>query len=414
MDIQAALVKFEYKEPTIEQIATHVGFNENEIKLMTLFWSDDFDKNWIYLSDDMILNSMTNETGRMYLTHFYNQVLFTDFIVDIDYKEIKKDDNLIKKYEEVYSLNLVNRKSSNRKKYYAITGEIYKELLIKSANKKGKDARQYYLKIEKLAIVYHKYIIELYKYIANEKDKSLAILHDYNIELVEFKKLLEKNEIIYIVATYTYAKQGIYKVGRTKTNILIRNIGHNNTHIEGDKVKILKEYRVNDAIAMESYIHKKLKGLLVKNAKEHFMCPFNLLVNIIELILNNDNEYNNTINSIIDTISKLKSVKYNSNHWMEGLDQSIFNQNIQLITDNTIEAVFDITNATSIQKQEFIKKCYISYKETITEPNLLVWKLFQPVLKQLIRDNNNLLGFYKSNSITKYKATEWKILYQQC
>ena len=75
MDIQAALVKFEYKEPTIEQIATHVGFNENEIKLMTLFWSDDFDKNWIYLSDDMILNSMTNETGRMYLTHFYNQVL---------------------------------------------------------------------------------------------------------------------------------------------------------------------------------------------------------------------------------------------------------------------------------------------------------------------------------------------------
>jgi hypothetical protein len=70
--------------------------------MIELFWSDNFNENWIYLSDEMILNNMTNETKKDALTNFYKRTLFTNFIIDVDYKEIKKDDELIKKYETIF------------------------------------------------------------------------------------------------------------------------------------------------------------------------------------------------------------------------------------------------------------------------------------------------------------------------
>ena len=213
MDIQAALVKFEYKEPTIEQIAIHVGFNENEIKLMTLFWSDDFDKNWIYLSDDMILNSMTNETGRMYLTHFYNQVLFTDFIVDIDYKEIKKDDNLIKKYEEVLNIDqssIINKIKSNRKKYYAITGKTYVDLIKNSKYRLSK----------KRSLIQEKDISDKLSLLLNGKrevfisDNSRRIDILTDTEIIEVKKytnrLASVGQILYYSKYYSNHKMRIH------------------------------------------------------------------------------------------------------------------------------------------------------------------------------------------------------------
>ena len=125
MNIQDALVKLEYKEPDIDQLAILHNFTSDEQKMIKMFWEPAFNQGWLYLSDEIILEQMTNEKGRMALTDFYNRVLLAeDYIENIDYKKIKKDDELIKKYEEFGSANLLNQKNKSKqttKKYYAIT-----------------------------------------------------------------------------------------------------------------------------------------------------------------------------------------------------------------------------------------------------------------------------------------------------
>ena len=125
MNIQDALVKLEYKEPDIEQLAILHNFTSDEQKMIKMFWEPAFNQGWLYLSDEIILEQMTNEKGRMALTNFYKQILFTEeYIENIDYKKIKKNDELIQKYEEFCSLSIMNKKDTRggaNKKYYAIT-----------------------------------------------------------------------------------------------------------------------------------------------------------------------------------------------------------------------------------------------------------------------------------------------------
>ena len=223
------------------------------------------------------------------------------------------------------------------KQYYAITGDTYSDLLQRSNTKNGASARDYYRKVDRLAKFMKDYIIALHEHIMQRhnddqkkmieskdalleskdaliklKDVEKGRLNAINTELVSYKKSIDKNESIFIVATYEYATQGIFKIGRTK-DMKNRLVGHNLTHCVGDKVHLLHEFKVNNAKAVNNYIHQKLKGLLVDINNEFFTCPYNLLKQVLELIIDNDELYNDRINSIIDSVYNLKSLEYSPN-----------------------------------------------------------------------------------------------------
>jgi hypothetical protein len=422
LNINDMLKKYNYKEVSNQQLAEHLNFTEEEQKMIQMFWEPAFNGSWIYLNDEIILSQLTNEKGKNALSNFYKQVLLTDdYKENVDYKQICKDDELIKNLVPINTRNQKNKAKQTTKKYYAITGETYKDLLQRSANKKGKTTRQYYRKIEQLAIMMKDYLvglnlyniqkqlqlkdseIEATKLELKSKDESYNRLNTVNIELLTFKKNNQKNESVYIVATYKYATQGIFKVGRTKC-MKARTSGHNNTHITGDKVKVLKEFKVNDSIAVENYIHRKLKGLLVNNEKEFFLCPYDLLENIIDVIVNKDENNNNLIDSIVDTVYQLKGFR-NSTCWTRGIDINIFNEEYKLICtgdEDEDKAVFNVTTASPEQKKAFVSECVKAYKETIEEPNKLIWKNFQEYFIPLL----NLPKY-------KYKALEWKPLFNE-
>ena len=422
MDIQNALVKFNYTEPTTEDFAKHAGFKDNEIDMLKIFWDPIYNEGWMYLSPTIIIDSM----GYKQISHFYKDTLKPNYKENIDYKEVDKNHDLVKIYNEFLnedqsSLGKSKHTGGKAQKYYIITGESYKKMLMKCKTKKGESICEYYLKVEKLANLYNKYTSILHKYISmenakqleekskelNEQKNQMNRMNKVNLELLTYKKQLFKNEIIYIVSSYHYVSQGIFKVGRT-TCMKSRLSGHNNTHITGDKFKVLHEFKVNDATSMEAYIHKKLRGLIIDGEKEFFLCPFDLLENVIDIIINNDIIYNNTINTIIDTVLKLRIKDYNANDWMRNIKPDTFNEEMQLIIPGEpveIQSRFDITNATEIQKEEFIKKCIDAYKETIVEPNQLAWKLIQPILKNLLKQNDNPIRYYR--------AKELKSIYQK-
>ena len=87
---------------------------------------------WIYLSDEIILGELTNDIGIYTLKNFYKVVLFK-YKINIDYKKIDKNDELVTQRP-----GKTNKITSNRKLYYAVTKEIYDKLLIEGKIRKSK------------------------------------------------------------------------------------------------------------------------------------------------------------------------------------------------------------------------------------------------------------------------------------
>ncbi len=235
-------------------------------------------------------------------------------------------------------------------------------------------------------------------------------LHNTQKELLSYKKRVSKDETIYIVSTKNYARQGIYKIGRTKNKMKTRSSGHNTTHVAGDKVKVLKEFKVNDATLAERNIHTKLNGLLIDNEKEFFMCPFNLLVNIVDVIVNNDQEENELVNSIIETVYKLKNIQFNPSDWMTGIPEGAFAEVFTIQHNDQTPVVLDISNWTKQHKKDFIDRCiqeYVTQQNKVDQEYQMCWK----TLQKYIYDQ---LSAQLTIPRSKFKVTEWKPYVKDC
>jgi hypothetical protein len=209
-----------------------------------------------------------------------------------------------------------------------------------------------------------------------------------------------------------YATQGLYKVGRTK-NIKTRTSAHNTSHPAGDKIRVLASFKVNSAVLVENIIHKKLEGLRPERDSEFFLSPYDLLFDVVDLIINYDYLENDAVNRIIDAVYRLRKRQFSHLDWMSGLNPEVFRDEMRLITaadDNEAktEARFDITNASEEQKQEFVRECIKAYRRTIQEPAEaqqqvfnIVWKAFQGYMLQRLDVPRN-----------RFKALEWKPLIQ--
>ena len=416
MNIQDALVKLEYKEPDIDQLAILHNFTSDEQKMIKMFWEPAFNGNWIYLSPTMINQDMCYKK----ISTFYTDTLYTFYVKDIDYKEINKHDELVKMYnkyqqipnEEISSLGKKVHTGGRVQKYYAITGKTLKKMLMKCGTKKGDQICEYYLKVEQLAIFMKDYIGALHQHILqkqlndqkqinNEKDQQIQRMSITQNELLTYKKLNSKDESVYIVSTYNYALNGYYKIGRTK-NIKNRISNLNTGHVRNDKIRVLAEFKVNDSILLEKTIHSKLRGLLIEN--EFFMCRYDLLYNLVSKIIENDESCNELINSIIDTVYAMKN-NATLKDWMCGIDDNIFNDEMKLISidDNSkevVEATFNISNVNIEHRKNFVKSCYEAYRREIEQPQIdaITWSMFKNILQSHLIITNK----------KKFKSLEWK------
>jgi hypothetical protein len=94
--INEALVKFNYEETSIQQLAEHIGFSFfAQLFYKKWFWEPAFNGSWIYLSPEII----TQDMGYKQISSFYKDTLRLKYTKDIDYSEITKDDELVKKIQ---------------------------------------------------------------------------------------------------------------------------------------------------------------------------------------------------------------------------------------------------------------------------------------------------------------------------
>jgi phage anti-repressor protein len=317
-------------------------FTTSDEKYIDIFWESTFNQSWLYLSEEMVYEQLGYKQSKYMMNDFYKK-LIAEFEDIADYQNVNKDHVLVKALVG----NLSYQKVAHNKRYYIITGETYKALLSSANTQQGKLTRKYFIKVERLANLTNQAIFKYIEAVKNrelaerdelleQKDNQLNRLHRINAELLTHKKLSEKNESIYLVSTEHYVTQGLIKVGRTK-NIKARSSSHNTTHIAGDKVKVLHKVKVNDSALVESIIHKKLAGLRPEKASEFFMCPFNQLREIVDMIIEYDNLENERVNILIDAVYLLKQREFSQPDWTAGLDMTIFSDTNMLSELKSIE-----------------------------------------------------------------------------
>lgn len=435
--VKQALIQYDYKEINETQLAQVIGFTDEELQKLKILWIPAYSEGWIYLSDDIIYNQMTNTKSKDTIKDFINRQLLSceDYEEDIHYKKITKDHDLIKMYEEFDSANLPNQNNASKqgaKKYYAITGETYEDLLMKSKCKAGKNSRALYRKVVKLAKYMRDYIHALHQILfqkqlneskkqIQEKDNIINRANIINKELLDFKLMKEKNETVYVMSSESYAKQGLWKIGKTILKATKRLSGLNTSHPEGENIVVLKEIKTNNASALEKRCHWILQNLRPTTHKEWFLSSWNNLVKLLDIISNNMNEELEIVNQLVKEVHSI-DIDMEKEKYIEGLDMNIFKpkETISItheITENdnviTNTQTINIANLTAEQKKEklinaitlFIRKNIdgmenFNYEyEKDDEKNIqIIWK---DVLK-------NLMNICNIKSKSKILANSWK------
>jgi len=245
-------------------------------------------------------------------------------------------------------------KGGRPKKLYEVTPDCFKNMLMMANTSKAKEIRKYFLGVEKLFHIYSEYVSQwkmfqqhetqikyyekkekLIKEQQTKKEKELKIkieeqskelnsIHKHNEELLEFKLFKEQNQLVYITTTKQYAKQGLFKVGKTKLTTKQRNSSLNTSRVAGDEVITLKEFKTYDAGLLEKTIHTLLNSLRPVKNREFFMCPYNLLVDIISNVAENNEMNFDLANNIIRAVHKIKNEPDSETKYTVGLPMDIF------------------------------------------------------------------------------------------
>jgi phage anti-repressor protein len=153
------------------EFAKLVGFTDAECDMLKVYWDPIFNGSWIYLSDELILEYLTKEKSKYAIKNFYKQVFLTNYEENIDYKEVTIENEVIKSWWLKKTTANSTYKPPSNKKYYIVTGECYKCMLMASRTPKGKDMRMYYIKVEGLARNMKDYFFE---YMSNQKDEQIS------------------------------------------------------------------------------------------------------------------------------------------------------------------------------------------------------------------------------------------------
>jgi phage anti-repressor protein len=214
-----------------------MGFTNKEICMLKLYWDPCFNKSWIYLANELILENLTKDTSKDALQNFYKRILLNDdYIENIDYKNITYVE-VIKSYSLFMKNDFLNAKPGNRKKYYIVSGECYKGLLLSLRTKSGKETRKYYIKVEGLANAMKDYMFACFQkqkeqeFQQKEEEKDQALQQNKKLTEYELAKIMGFTIFLKITIgtfssfgfttcnSYFYSHYTIYRIDTRYNNV---------------------------------------------------------------------------------------------------------------------------------------------------------------------------------------------------
>jgi phage anti-repressor protein len=410
--ISQAIVKYGNKASE-QQLAEIVGFTEDEQKMLKIFWEPAFNKSWIYLSPSMI----TKEMGYSAVSKFYRDTLRKHYKENVDYKETDENDPTVKLFENSEwrseSIQKKQHSGGKKQKYYLVSGRALKKMLMRCRTKKSEEICEYYIKVEELASFMKDYILELSKRQIAEQEKLLNHANSVNKELLTFKLMKEKNQTLYVMSNKNFASQGLFKVGKTINKASKRATNLNTANPIGEDITVLYEIKTYDSLALEKRCHSIFQNLRPTKKREYFLCVYDRLIRLLNIIADNMDKEINEVNEIVKII-----YDKSDNKWTAGLNMNIFEPKVLSITisqgtESKTETV-NITNMTDVEKLELAKKIierFIQDKKGIpnydfeTNKNNLYENKPIEIKWCNIRD-------YCSTKYKGFKKSEWRSLFR--
>jgi hypothetical protein len=305
-----------------QEIIEHLlGNNENAIKIYNMFGHKNFNKCWIYISDAMKLEYLTNEKGDWAINNV-NKRIISQFD-DEECRNIKKEElktiillgsNLTPiKYINLPSGREIDKDHGNTL-YTLATGECFKLMLMMARTDAGNKVRQYFIKIEEGFNIVAEYLIEI------ERQKLLQgtlLLQQRNTELEKEKLIIEEktrkeeqekynayrkriqdiHDIlphtklesgwVYIITSMDPNKNFIWKIGQTSDI----NTRLSSLRTSDNSIECYRKYQVNDKDLIEHTLHRLLNRFRVWKNKEWFYIYNKAkMLQFIENIINNIND----------------------------------------------------------------------------------------------------------------------------
>lgn len=144
-EIESALIKFNGAPITAEQLAQHVGFDDESMRHLSLFRPAVFNKSWIHLDRDLIKEWFCkDDVGKNAVNNFANRVL-SKYIEGTDYREATQSE--IEAASACSSkVRSKDQHGGSNAKQYMVTGECFKMI----GMERNRSIRQYYVRVEEL------------------------------------------------------------------------------------------------------------------------------------------------------------------------------------------------------------------------------------------------------------------------
>lgn len=305
------LITLSDRELSNDDIVSFALGGDNEaLQIYKTFGCDDFNSRWMYLSDDIKLKYLTNETGQDAIHHVNKRALRK--VNDSMYKNIKKYDikQLILETPKLTVLNLPTiddiNTDNNNKTYTICTGECFKLLLMLSKTKAGQKVREYFIKIEyafKLMSEYATYITnrlldEQRRELEHVKQQLICNKNKYESTIKRTKDIcatlpdtIRTPGYFYIVKSADVSKNFIVKLGKT----IDINSRLSQYHTTDKSIVLLYKWEVADVHTTERIILDLLSDISINKGSEwHYCYDETKMINDIDTIIK-------LVNSIIST-----------------------------------------------------------------------------------------------------------------
>lgn len=242
------------------------GFTEDDEKYVDLFWDAAFNKSWIYLSDEIIIDWMGYKKSPDTVTNFMKEMK-NRYKINEDYKEVDKNNLLVVNYFQPLKITV-----GNRKKFYIITGTTLKKMLLRAQTKQGDNTCDYFIKVESLCNITNQLI---FKYIEQSKDKQIKEMQHKVLTLTNYihnEEKLVKDGWIYIATSKVYSAQNQYRLGRCETlNTRMQN--YQVGRAKNDEMYYVFTYNCANSPLLEIIFRKLLKKYRDAPTKDMYVIP---------------------------------------------------------------------------------------------------------------------------------------------
>ena len=295
------------KLPTPSEVAVLCGFSEQQLHMMNLFLDPVFNNGRIYLSPALVKAYFTDGNDDSNIRAFYHHMLFPNFKEGIDYFYLDPNivadkeliDAMMADFPRPESTPLPDARGGAGKKFIAVSGFCYKRLIMMTKTLHGVEARDYFLALEALLMIYREVTNALNESILrkqmedliaqkNAMEEKLKARAEVIVPIIRGTKHYVRHEYIYIATDDAMEKHKIYKFGITEHSgdLEQRLAGYNGSRIESEQFGYKYRRLCMYPHTIESQIRKILGAYITNPPRgEVVQVPFDVLREVIDHLI---------------------------------------------------------------------------------------------------------------------------------